>query len=851
MIPSFAIKSYLRRPLNSHRWVKQLAEKTVDKALSELDPKPQLNKRMRLHQKACFLLGVSFPKFCFWLDMGCVDGDTEYLTPTGWKPIRDYKSGVVAQYDPHTRRSTFVQPLSFVNRACSEMWHFKTSRGLDQMLSMEHNMLVVGNWAAPEGKGRRSAWKHTPVAPAPEYASKAYPNPWFYKVSAEEMAELAGQRHVSIETTFEMDGTGIDLTDEQIRVQVAVHADGTLPNNTSAYIRIKKQRKKERLRLLLDQAGISYQEKAIADDFSMFKFKAPLHTKFYDYRWWKCSLAQKRVIASEVEFWDGSSMKASGSAFFSRSKGCAEFIQFCFSSTRRRAFIKAHHRLDGSIDYVVHAIGSGRTTNLTNLLGGKHVHPADGRKYCFEVPTGYLVLRRNGNVFVTGNTGKTLLSLELLRYWMQAGSIERALIFVTSDKAFHTWEKQLKEFKIDVPLVSLVGSSAEKWQQLESLQRGFALVAYPGAVAMVCDRSKKEGKLSLNKGKAKKLTYWADAFVLDESTKAGNQRSLTFKMINALRKQAKIRYALAGRPFGRDPTMLWSQCFLIDDGKTLGETLGLFRAAFFDEKDNPWDPKGYAKDYTFKQKMRPELANMVQHCSITYSAEECVGLPKVIPVVDMVPFPQEAQAYYERAIADLIAAKGNFRELKSAFLRMRQISSGFIGLKDDESGERAEIELMENPKLDRLFELIEEMPEGRKAVCFYDYTYTGKKIVEGLKERDIGSIWMWAGTKDPTKQQQRFEKDPNCTVAVINSKVGAMSLDGLQYVANYLFFPESPISVIDREQAERRLIRQGQERTVFMYDICMKSTVDVRILELHKEGKDIFEAVVKNPGLLR
>lgn len=35
------------------------------------------------------------------------------------------------------------------------------------------------------------------------------------------------------------------------------------------------------------------------------------------------------------------------------------------------------------------------------------VTPSDGYKYCFSVPSTFLVLRRNGHIFVTGNSGKS------------------------------------------------------------------------------------------------------------------------------------------------------------------------------------------------------------------------------------------------------------------------------------------------------------------------------------------------------------------------------------------------------------------------------------------------------------
>ena len=76
-------------------------------------------------------------------------------------------------------------------------------------------------------------------------------------------------------------------------------------------------------------------------------------------------------------------------------------------------------------------------------------------------------------------TGKSLFTLELLRYWWQCGVVRRVLIFVTSDKAFHTWEKQFKQFGIDLPVTSLAGSSEQKWKQLEEFGEGLVLVPYP------------------------------------------------------------------------------------------------------------------------------------------------------------------------------------------------------------------------------------------------------------------------------------------------------------------------------------------------------------------------------------
>ena len=187
--------------------------------------------------------------------------------------------------------------------------------------------------------------------------------------------------------------------------------------------------------------------------------------------------------------------------------------------------------------------------------------------------------------------------------------------------------------------------------------------------------------------------------------------------------------------------------------------------------------------------------------------------------------------------------------MKNAFLRMRQLSSGFIGLKDDETGEKAEIEFEHSPKLEWLMDFLDTFPDSRKVLIFYQYTVSGRRIAREIKEQfNIEPVWLWSGTKNAGAEIDRFMNDDDSPFCVVNNQVGAYSLDGLQ-VANYEVFFESPLSVIDREQAERRIIRQGQRHsTCFLYDPVVLETVDEKILEFHEEGKNLFNAILANPA---
>lgn len=441
--------------------------------------------------------------------------------------------------------------------------------------------------------------------------------------------------------------------------------------------------------------------------------------------------------------------------------------------------------------------------------------------------------------------GKTLITLELLRYWYKQGIVRRALVFVKSDKAFPTWEKQRVQYGIeDVPIVTLEGSSVQKWRQLERFGTGIVLLTYPGAVAMVSDRGGKLAKKAMTR-----LAKDVDAVIMDESTKCGNPGSLTHRLVRRLAKQVEVCHALAGRPFGRDPQMLWAQQLIVDGGDSLGETVGLFRAAFYKASDNEWAASDYAKNYEFRKALQPELTRLLQHRSITYASDECVDLPPLRAIVEEVTFDEELRAYYKLLVKQVMEARGNFREMKNAFIRMRQLSSGFIGYRDDETGQRAEVSFAGNPKLERMLELADELPEDRKAVIFYEFTYSGRRLHEELNKAGIGNIWLWGGNKDYRRDLELFTDDPKCRIAAVNSKVGAYSLDGLQ-VANYLFFYESPVPVIDRDQAQRRVLRQGQLRKVFQYDLVVKNTMDRRILQFHKEGQDLLKMLLHDPAVV-
>jgi len=74
--------------------------------------------------------------------MGCVDAETEFLTPTGWKRIADYQDGdLVYQIDPETLVGSFVLPTAYIKKPEKCLYHLKT-KTLDIVTSAEHRNII-------------------------------------------------------------------------------------------------------------------------------------------------------------------------------------------------------------------------------------------------------------------------------------------------------------------------------------------------------------------------------------------------------------------------------------------------------------------------------------------------------------------------------------------------------------------------------------------------------------------------------------------------------------------------------------------------------------------------------------
>lgn len=327
------------------------------------------------------------------VDIGCLDGESEVLTPNGWIKISEYDNQQILVYDYFTDKAKFEQPLAYIKLSCDKFYHFHSKKGLDQMLSAEHKMLL---WHG--------------------YKNRGY-------IKSIDMAKDVFEKHnshtksnLAIKTTFGIENEGLHISDNLLRIWVMLSADGHIKNEYDTYnyvtFHFVKQRKIDRCIELLKSENIWMSIDDRGTDTYVYcklpKIISKDMTPFY-----LASNRQLEIIADEVFNWDGAiDEKRNHSSFSSTDKKNADVIQYVFHAQGVRAgmFEVCTDKKNWNKTYQVY-----KTQNEYVGFPNRPFEEIDVQnayKYCFTTSTGFFIMRRNNNVSITGNCGMLITKLK-------------------------------------------------------------------------------------------------------------------------------------------------------------------------------------------------------------------------------------------------------------------------------------------------------------------------------------------------------------------------------------------------------------------------------------------------------
>ena len=653
---------------------------------------------------------------CFvFNEQGCVDADTEYLTPTGWRRIADYDGGVVGQFDPDTNRVTFVEPTEYIKLPCEHMVRIRTKYGVDQLLSAEHRVLLYANDAAGLRANKRVVLSAAEVARKHDEYHAGLHSPRGRTVGT----PTVSFRHMAIRPHFiAPGGEGVCLSDAQLRLQIAVIADGHFASQTTQHcvIRLKRDRKITRLRQLLADAGVEFTERVstapTAVGFHVFTFNAPLRVKEFDARFWEATPEQLAVVRDEVMHWDGCTREgAKGWEFVSISKASADFVQYAFAGDEYITSIRQDSRAGRYRNGVCYVVYVRKKTGANLLALHSRVPsvfdepPPDGFKYCFSVPTTYLVLRRNGRIFTTGNTGKTMSAAWAADYLMTKGQVKRVLVVCPVSIMDTAWRADL----FRTLMHRKVGIAQGTRQQREKVINGdyeFVIINFDG-VKVVLDTLLKGG---------------FDLVIVDEASQVKTATTGRWKALNKLVPPTVRVWAMTGTPAAQSPLDAYGLAKLVNPSSVPRFFTAWRDMVMLKLTQYKWVARASAQD-TVRAVLQP---------AIRFTKEECLDLPDQLYTTREVPLTPQQSKYYEtlrkQMAANAAGAQITAANAAAQLNKLLQLSQGSVYTDD---GQIVDFDI--TPRVDELMDVI--LGTRHKVLVFVPYRNVLERLETELNNR--------------------------------------------------------------------------------------------------------------------
>lgn len=742
------------------------------------------------------------PRSGLYLDTGCVDSETEYLSETGWKRIADYSGGRVAQYNLDGSIE-FVEPTEFIKKPCDSMIRISTKYGVDQMLSPEHRVLY-----------------------------KSVTTEHLHVISARSLAE----RHWSVPqgfrgkfmTTFKApDYKGLPISDADLRLQVAIIADGHFPNKGNRVtVRVKKGRKQQRLASLLVASGRDLKVSAcVVEGFMRFYFYAPMRCKEFGPEFYQCSRQQLAIIADEFRYWDGC-VKGKRVSFSTTSKQSADFIQYACAASGVRSVVNSVRRDEPyrNKPFTEHTVNlNSRSPHASINSADAHdnvrvVPSSDGYKYCFSVPSTYLILRRNGCIFATGNTGKSITSTVMALYKLHQGA--DIVIVLMPPILIPGWVRSLSAIP-EISVKAYRGTPKER-KQIQ-FDADFVCMSY------------QIFKLDYERIRAE-LQGRRVVVVADEATAIKNPGSDNHRKVFDFVVGQDVML-LTGTPLSK-PEDAYAYCKIVAPGTY--RNMAHFSSLHIDEVDFFGNVVSYKNLDLLAENMKINAVRVLKE-----------DVLKDLPPITYTPLyydlaPAHERLYHKLAEEQLLrltdGGKIDATTPQALYHALGQIITNYGYFSQDERNIAAGIELLE--------EQIEEL-EGRKLVVFTNYRLTNGFLTERLKPYKAQMIYGGTSQKQNEVSLDTFINDKACRCIVMNCVAGGFGLDGLQHVANDVMFLEIPPVPAWFHQAAARLHRAGQHKNVQVRVAVANRTCNVRQFKQLMDKDALVNRVVRGVQDLR
>lgn len=179
------------------------------------------------------------------------------------------------------------------------------------------------------------------------------------------------------------------------------------------------------------------------------------------------------------------------------------------------------------------------------------------------------------------------------------------------------------------------------------------------------------------------------------------------------------------------------------------------------------------------------------------------------------------------------------------YLRFQDVCNGYEPVETEELNENGQhkvtlVPLKENPKLDMLEEIIDDIGE-KQVVIWCSRTRLLYDAEKRMREAGYTTA-IYDGKIDKKLREEGYKafSEGKIQLIFINQASGAYGLDGLKE-ADYAIYLCNSYSVEQRAQSENRCYRGIIKGSKFMIDLVCEGTIENRVIEALKQGKELLD----------
>ena len=454
----------------------------------------------------------------------------------------------------------------------------------------------------------------------------------------------------------------------------------------------------------------------------------------------------------------------------------------------------------------------------------------------------FLLSHANAGLLLSPGGRKTSCTLAALQILFEKKMIRKVLIIAPKKPCYAVWPSEIEKWfqfnditfevlhgsKKDAALardaqVYLINPDGLVWL-LKSTKVKYETKSrskFGNSDAMV-----KRVKIDVSVSAFKRLGF--DTLIVDEIHQFKNQGSQRFKALKKVIHTFSRRWGLTGSPSANGLEDLFGQCYILDEGRSLGRFVTQFRKEYFDSDYNE-------VTYTLKPGAEEKIYERISPLMLRLDTDAFQDLPQMIRHDILLDLPSDIRKIYDELEADLITRiQGNTvvaSNAASVSMKIRQIASGGIYHTPEAVPGVAKAPRtwsnLHTEKIDALRSLVDEL-QGSPLLVAYEFEHDEDRMRKEFKIEIAHNKFVFShDVKDVDfkKMEQRWNKG-GIEVLAGNPRSLGIGLN-LQDAGFHVCWHTPTWDQMIHEQFNKRVLRSGNtSKNVFVHYLLMRNTIE-------------------------